>query len=144
VNGAAAAEREETTQRKLILLSARDEKTVKNMAGNLAEYLKQATDTPFDALAYTLGQRRTRFPWTLAVSAQSVPELVEVLAAGEVKPVQASSVVPRLGFVFNGQGAQWFAMGRELMGTYPVFMETLEECDGYLREFGADWSLIGE
>jgi acyl transferase domain-containing protein len=32
--------------------------------------------------------------------------------------------------VFTGQGAQWHAMGRELVKTYPVFALTIEVADG--------------
>ncbi|KAF4622818.1 hypothetical protein G7Y89_g14207 [Cudoniella acicularis] len=53
-------------------------------------------------------------------------------------------VPPRLGLVFNGQGAQWFAMGRELSASYPVYKQTLEECDQIIRSFGSDWSLVEE
>ena len=50
----------------------------------------------------------------------------------------------RLGFVFNGQGAQWHAMGRELIATYPMFTESLRKADIILKEFGAPWSLEGK
>ncbi|KAK3938873.1 hypothetical protein QBC46DRAFT_291686 [Diplogelasinospora grovesii] len=141
INGAATTRDQ---HRKLVLLSARDEPTVKKMKANLRDHLRQASDTPFGNLAYTLSERRSRFNWTLAVSAQSVANLIDVLSDDTLEAVQAQADVPRLGFVFNGQGAQWFAMGRELMTTYPVFMSTLEECDGYLKEIGADWSLVEE
>lgn len=56
---------------------------------------------------------------------------------------QNASRAPRIGFVFSGQGAQWHAMGRELINTYPVFREALQEADSHLRELGATWSLVG-
>jgi acyl transferase domain-containing protein/NADPH:quinone reductase-like Zn-dependent oxidoreductase len=46
--------------------------------------------------------------------------------------------------VFTGQGAQWYAMGRELITTYPVFGASIKEADAILKDLGADWSLMEE
>ncbi|EFW98603.1 phenolpthiocerol synthesis polyketide synthase ppsa [Grosmannia clavigera kw1407] len=43
-----------------------------------------------------------------------------------------SAKAPRLAFVFTGQGAQWFAMGRELVPMYAVFRQRLESADTLL------------
>ncbi|KAH9872372.1 polyketide synthase [Plenodomus lingam] len=65
-------------------------------------------------LAYTLAERRTRFAWTTVVKATSIEELADKLEETLRKPIRATTI-PRLGFIFNGQGAQWYAMGRELL-----------------------------
>lgn len=60
------------------------------------------------------------------------------------KPQKAlSSQSPRIGYVFSGQGAQWYAMGRELIVAYPAFRNALEEADAHPRDLGATWSLLG-
>ncbi|KAF5663828.1 polyketide synthase [Fusarium heterosporum] len=50
--------------------------------------------------------------------------------------------------VFTGQGAQWPAMGRELIQSSPVFRRTLEECEAVLARLPEkdrpQWSLLGE
>ncbi|KAF3760416.1 hypothetical protein M406DRAFT_86125 [Cryphonectria parasitica EP155] len=135
--------------RRLFVLSARDEAATKRMATNLCEYLTKTTNNKndvswFNDLAYTLGQRRSRFGWTLTATAESKQELVQALSDTSPGPLQASNSAPRLGFVFNGQGAQWFGMGRELMDSYPTFLRTLEECDAIIQGFGATWSLVEE
>ena len=66
-----------------------------------------------------------------------------ISALDHIKP-RRSSKRPRLGFVFTGQGAQWHAMGRELIDQYPVFKATLIEVERQLKSFGASWSLLGE
>lgn len=127
-------------------LSAKDVGATQAMMVNLRNYLRQAQKKEelvnFNDLAYTLGQRRSTFPWTVAATARNIPELIEILDNRQMKP-SWSLEVPRIGFVFTGQGAQWHAMGRELMGAYPVFEESLREADEYLKELGAPWSLIG-
>ncbi len=69
---------------------------------------------------------------------------IQSLEASPFKPTRLPSTAPRIGMVFTGQGAQWHAMARELIAPFPVFQASLEEAAGYLREFGANWSLTEE
>lgn len=52
----------------------------------------------------------------------------------------------RIGFVFTGQGAQSFAMGRQLIEQSPFFRQTLEKCDDVLQSLPdrPDWSCVTE
>jgi acyl transferase domain-containing protein/NADPH:quinone reductase-like Zn-dependent oxidoreductase/ubiquinone/menaquinone biosynthesis C-methylase UbiE len=138
-NGAGSAER-----RYIIPLSARDEGVVRTMTSNLKDYLSENSRISLEDLAYTLGQRRSVFPWASAVSATSISELTAALGDPLRKPIYCSGGQPRLGFVFNGQGAQWHAMGRELIAAYPVFEDSLREADSILKRLGAPWSLVEE
>ncbi|OBT54633.1 Type I Iterative Polyketide synthase (PKS) [Pseudogymnoascus sp. 24MN13] len=133
---------------RIIILSGKDETACEAVASNLRDYLlksEQANDESFFAsLAYTLSQRRSIFPWVSAQPAQNVSELIGLIDSGELKPGGTMDRPPRLGFVFTGQGAQWFAMGRELFDAYPVFKGCLLEAEGYLKALGATWSLTEE
>lgn len=130
---------------RVFTLSAKDQSTTLAMIKNLQDYLR-SMEQPYDEdeflenMAFTLDSRRTFFPWLAAVPAQNLSGLIEGL--GGLKPAQALKT-PRLGFVFNGQGAQWFAMGRELISAYPIFKESLEQGDAYLKDLGAPFSLMG-
>ena len=130
--------------RKLFVLSGRDVAATTRLAADMNEYIERTNGLRWDDLAFTLGQRRSRFNWSVAVSAESAEDLRSALSDKSLKPVQTHGRVPRLGFVFNGQGAQWYAMGRELMSAYPVFLSTLETCDATIKQLGATWSIIGE
>lgn len=93
-------------------------------------------------LAYTLGQRRSVLSFKVAIPARASAELIPALASSDTV-LSRSTKEPRIGFVFTGQGAQWHAMGRELLDAYPVFAATMEKIDRYLADIGAEFSLIG-
>lgn len=132
---------------KVYVLSAKDEQAALKMASDLKQHLLEIQPDDerryLDNLAYTLGQRRTRFPWVASHSARNTMELVQALDSVKMKPAKAIER-PKIGFVFTGQGAQWWAMGRELIEAYPVYKQSVLEAEGYLREFGCQWSLIGK
>ena len=138
---------DQKNERYVFILSGKDEKAVRSASTNLGIYLsskgRQLASTHMKNLAYTLGQRRSRFPWVAATSAQNISELIEILDSKQFKPSH-SNKKPRLGFVFNGQGAQWHAMGRELISAYPVFQASVQEADQCIKDFGARWSLTGK
>ena len=116
---------------------------VSNLRDHLLKTKVEDEEKFFASLAYTLGQRRSLFPWVAVQPAASLKELVKASEAGRMKPSRRGENCPRLGYVYTGQGAQWYAMGRELIEVYPVFKDCLLEADGYPKEFGATWSLIG-
>lgn len=92
-------------------------------------------------LAFTLCCRRSLLEWREAVVASTLSELSLALAniaSDRPRPSGNSTI----GFVFTGQGAQWFAMGRELL-SYPAFSEVMLQADRILSGFGAAWSLLG-
>ncbi|KAI1125068.1 polyketide synthase [Nemania abortiva] len=92
-------------------------------------------------LHYTLAEKRTHHGWRSFVLADSCTGLQKAISQ---KPVATRSISePRLAFIFTGQGAQWAAMGRELI-TYSVFQQSLYEADKYLSKLNCRWSLIYE
>ena len=133
---------------RVLLLSAKDEAAVQSMIEKLKEYVinsEMNEDELVNRLAHTLGQRRSSFPWRISLSflaskhglLAALNDSANLIPKHAVKP-------PRIGFVFTGQGAQWYAMGRELIGVYPTFAATLHEADQHLRDMDCPWSLLGE
>ncbi|KAK2756655.1 polyketide synthase [Arachnomyces sp. PD_36] len=135
---------------KLFIVSSNDEQSCGLAMSNLRTYVDSYSFSNsdeeaklLDSLAYKLARKRTHFKWRTAVQASSAVELAAALSSGESKPVRSSSK-PSIGFVFTGQGAHWAGMGKELIGTYPVFHEALKKLDGSLSDLGASWSIIAK
>ncbi|KAJ5494215.1 Acyl transferase/acyl hydrolase/lysophospholipase [Penicillium fimorum] len=133
-------------KRKLFVVSAYDKNAAlgigKSVAAHVDHFPALFNDSTMDNMAYTLGQRRTFLPWRLASSGITGQELTQSLAIDAV-PVR-SSKEPTVGFVFTGQGAQWHGMGKELLSTYPVFRQTIQDVDACLKSLGATFSIIDE
>lgn len=125
----------------IFVLSAKDSVACQTMMRRFAAHVTETRPSPSD-LAYTLAHRRSMHSWVAAVRAKTLDELADRLREPARKPLNASRR-PRLGFVFNGQGAQWHAMGRELLTAYPVFGRAIREADAILKEYGASWCLMG-
>jgi acyl transferase domain-containing protein len=134
-------------QKRLFVLSAHDKAALETQMNELTVYLEQRPEVFENSLlpnvAYTLGQRRSVLSYKAAIPARSSAELIPLLASSDMVPSRAVKE-PRLGFVFTGQGAQWHAMGRELMDAFPVFATTMEKIDQCLAHLGANFSLLGE
>ncbi|GAB1207223.1 hypothetical protein APSETT445_005936 [Aspergillus pseudonomiae] len=112
----------------IYVLSAKDEHSCHRMISRLRDYLDHASPTDerqfLANMAYTLTSRRSNLRWKVACRAQSLASLVSNLESQRMQPRKSAEKV-RLGWVFTGQGAQWFAMGRELIEAYPTFKEAL-------------------
>ncbi|PTB63211.1 polyketide synthase [Trichoderma citrinoviride] len=133
-------------------VSSFDEQGVQRNANSLATYLNDLllSDTSsktrkyFQDLAYTLAAKRTAFQWRSFCLANSVADLAKTLTADSslAKPVRTRAT-PNIAFVFTGQGAQWYAMGRELLA-FSTFKESIESASQYMQELGSSWSLYDE
>lgn len=142
----------------VLLFYGRDEQACQRMVSNMKDYLKRyKQEHPnmtvkelsklMKSLSFTLNKHRTLFPWVAAHAAlykDDLDQVVESLDAPQFKPTRLPWREPRIGMVFTGQGAQWHAMGRELINGFPIFRSTLFAADACLRGFGADWSLTEE
>lgn len=147
---------DKTDNTKVLILSARDERGCQQMVSDLKEYLEEHRSLGYEAskellrdLSYTLSERRTLFQWVAAHQVRlegddKLEAVIQAFDSPRFKPSRVPSTHPRIGMVFTGQGAQWYAMGRELLTSYPVFRQSIEEAEVHLHDLGADWSLVEE
>ncbi|HWI66270.1 MAG TPA: SDR family NAD(P)-dependent oxidoreductase, partial [Symbiobacteriaceae bacterium] len=132
-------------------LSAQGPEALKALARAVADQLLASGGAGLPDLCYTAGVRRTHHDHRLAVVGRTAAELASALAAyadGQAaKNLYSGRRMggrrPRVGFVFPGQGPQWWAMGRQLFETESVFRQSLERTDALLKQ-QAGWSLVDE
>lgn len=133
----------------LLPLSGRGDDALRDTVVKWRRFLR-ATDHDLAAIAAAAGLKREHHDNRLAFIGQDTETLIhgmtEWLATGDGGNTVAGKPAPEahpLVFVFTGQGAQWWAMGQELIRREPVFRGVLEEIDLYLKPL-AGWSLIEE
>jgi acyl transferase domain-containing protein/NADPH:quinone reductase-like Zn-dependent oxidoreductase len=143
-----AKDRERIMAKRLFVLSANDETAVRKSMEKLGIFLEQHAElyqtTMPRNLAYTLCQRRSHMPWRVALVANMCSSLALALNSHDAVPRRTPAHSPRIAYVFTGQGAQWHAMGRELLSSHPLFAAAINKADHHLLAIGADFSILEE
>lgn len=131
---------------KVFVWSAADEKSlirlITSYTSHFTNHAENLGPDYLEDLAFTLNHRRSVLPWKSYVVADSIEQLTK-LEDGASKPLLSPTSKPKLAFVFTGQGAQWFGMGRELL-IYPIFKDSVLKSQDYLLELFCPWLLEGK
>lgn len=117
------------------------QKTIENLKSWVSDH--EFDESGIKNLAYTLCSRRSIMPWRRSFVIASHKALLRSLSQNTSQVSKASEDV-RVAFIFTGQGAQWFAMDRELIKFESCFRDSLIASDRILKSFGASWSLLEE
>ena len=139
--------------RNVMTLSAQSRDALRDMARVYADWLNCNTEGEAVTadLCYSLNERRSQHSHRLAVAFENFKEASDALTSftdekpgweklasyGEAKTTNQTVV-----FMFGGQGAQWYAMGRQLIANEPIFREAINQVGKLLRDFGKGWSLL--
>ncbi|GAB1541022.1 hypothetical protein NUACC21_36910 [Scytonema sp. NUACC21] len=125
----------------LLTLSAKSEKALVELAQRYVNFFASHPEVSLFDVCYTANTGRSHFNHRLAVMASSSVQARKKLAnfctkqeSGEVFKGQGSSL-PKVAFLFTGQGSQYVGMGRQLYKTAPVFRAALDRCDEILRPY---------
>lgn len=139
----------------ILTLSARSHDALRDSAHKNAQWLLSSegvSKKPRD-ICFSLNERRTVHPHRLAVAFASTNEAansLESFSNGQhgweklVSVGESKSERQKILFMFSGQGAQWYGMGRELYLREATFMNTISEIDKLLLKLGEKWSLKDE
>ncbi|WP_231500379.1 type I polyketide synthase [Saccharothrix sp. NRRL B-16314] len=119
------------------VLSARSEAALAEQAARLRAFVEQSPEVGVADVGAALVTRRAVLDHRAVVVGGSRDELLAGLS--EVTGGVAGGV-PRVVWVFPGQGSQWIGMARELLATSPAFAERFTECELALEPW-VSWSL---
>lgn len=135
----------------LLVFSAADEGGIHRISDAYASHFTDLQSRPecfpenyIQNLAFTLFKKRNNLPWKSFAIISSGIKILKELDMRLSKPLRTSKEhVPRISYVFTGQGAQWPTMGRDLFA-FPSCRRELNHIDSFLKsEFGYKWSLVG-
>ena len=140
-------EQEKDTKR-LFVFSTKDQAGIQRLATTYANTLEKAgldKEDPYylSNLAYTLSTRRSHLDFRSFSVASTLRELNEQLSKGLPKIKRFSRQDKNLIFVFTGQGAQWPAMGQQLLSN-ATFKKSMQTSQDYLTELGCEWDTFEE
>lgn len=120
----------------LLILSAKTENALRELAGRYARSLAQISDDEMAGFCAKANTGRGSFALRLTVQGRERSELGTALQGfaegSEVSGVSWGKAqcrsVPKVAFLFTGQGAQRAGMGRGLYHSEVVFRETFDRC----------------
>jgi acyl transferase domain-containing protein/thioesterase domain-containing protein len=116
----------------LLVVSAKTTSALKTASTNLAAYLEQHPEVNLADVAYTLSKGRKAFKNRRIIGSQDIITAKSALNFPSSSPVQ-SQENQQVVFMFSGQGAQYFNMGKELYQTEPAFRDEVDKCSEYLE-----------
>ncbi|TWU76947.1 t1pks [Metarhizium rileyi] len=132
----------------LVPITSHSSKAGEMSEETLKTHLNNTEDVAIADLAYSLYTRRTLHQQRPFIVANDKADLVDQLSTPRPAApwTVAKNAVPRLGFIFTGQGAHWFAMGRQLIEECPYFRQTLLRCNAILESLldAPEWSIVAE
>ena len=136
----------------LVPLTAHNDKAAKRRVADVLQYIQASREegsvvTAAD-VAHSYSVRRSMHQSRSFAIGRDMESLAEYLANPRPVSKWTSPVgaAPRIGFVFTGQGAQWHAMGRQLLEESALFRQTVERCDRVLAQLPdrPAWTCKGE
>ncbi len=148
-SGARMVKKEETCKTEdkpaPLFLSAHSEEALVESARNIAEYITDETD--IRNLSYSLYSRRAKLAHCAVIDPfgnHNYRDLLQKLAdtkndPGIIREKQVKSPQKTV-FVYNGNGAQWLGMGKDIANHFPEFQKSLNEFDKRLKPL-IGWSV---
>lgn len=146
----AIPQRDDTIRPFVLPISARDDVALRDYVKAFRKSLEDESRDLAD-VCYSAGARKEHHSERLVVLGHDAKELCGRLDSwlrggddteGVIAGRGASGSKPIV-FVFTGQGAQWWAMGRQLLQREPIVRQTIEKIDSLFRELGG-WSILEE
>ena len=135
----------EGTCYQILPVTARSELSLQKLKHRISRWVSNnmQRDHILRDLAFTLNHGRSLHEYRHTLVAATVEDL-QIGLDTESYPLGPAGDLAQVEFVFTGQGAQWFAMGRQLIGLQSAFTASLTASTAILRNLGACWDLLEE
>ncbi|CAG8950778.1 hypothetical protein HYFRA_00002991 [Hymenoscyphus fraxineus] len=127
-------------------VSAASESSLQLLARRYASYVSSNLPN-LQSLAYTTLTRRSTLAKTQYIVASNHEELVKKLSNSTESQIwKKATLSDPMGFIFTGQGAQWYAMGATLLESSEIFQSVIDQCDRVLQSLPdkPEWKLRKE
>ena len=128
---------DDKTKKQLLIVSAKNENSLKANATVLADYLLSNPNENLNDITFTLQEGRKEFEWRQFVIASDTAEAEKLLRNAVASNINKSKVNfserNHLVFMFPGQGAQYVNMGKGLYNNEPLFKQTIDKCSEILK-----------
>jgi acyl transferase domain-containing protein/SAM-dependent methyltransferase len=119
-----------------LVLSAKSEPALRDLAGRYADYLTRHPDADLADLCAAAARGRAHFAQRLALPATDHATLQAALTAVAQGQTASNALTgqvpgvdpPRVAFLFTGQGSQYPGMAQTLYTTQPVFRQAIDRC----------------
>lgn len=125
----------------IVTVSGHVAAALKNNLENLVAYLRKEEQNPSFSLAqlsWTTTARRQQHVFRVSATGTSLTEIADKLqmALDHGDGSTRAKSKPKVLFAFTGQGAQYMAMGQQLLETYPGFRSDVEHFDFMAQGLG--------
>ncbi len=125
----------------LLTLSANTDLALYALVQRYDHFVADNPGLPITDLCYTANVGRSHRPHRLAIAAASTESLHQQLQMA-MEDASTTTIwqgqveltaVPKIAFLFSGQGSQYLGMGQQLYETQPTFRQSLDRCDALLQ-----------
>jgi naphtho-gamma-pyrone polyketide synthase len=124
----------------LVTVTAKSAKSLKGNIEALISFLEKNPNISLSALSYTTTARRMQHNYRTICSAPDIKSLQDALnnkvSSTDIKPVPNAAKLPKVVFVFTGQGSLYNGIGKELFETVSQFRADLLRFDGIAQRQG--------
>jgi malonyl CoA-acyl carrier protein transacylase len=127
----------------ILTLSAKTAPALTELAQKYQDLFASHPEVSLGDVCFSANTGRSHFEHRLAVvskSAEQMSQQLSAFAAGEHTPGLKSQQLtkkklPKLAFLFTGQGSQYVGMGRQLYDTQPIFRQAIDKCAEILHPY---------
>ncbi|KAL1959367.1 hypothetical protein VTO42DRAFT_2170 [Malbranchea cinnamomea] len=124
----------------LVAVSAKSAKSLEGNIRALAAYLDEYPNVSLPALSYTTTARRMHHDYRVIICGTELKAIRDGLQSRasnlDVKPIANAAKLPKVVFVFTGQGTLYSGIGKQLFDSIVQFRSDILRFDGIARRQG--------